>query len=136
MNPWRFLEYVTSGGRNPLRDWYLSQDDAVRSALDFTIHQLRVTDDWLEPKRKSSKRQFSPLVNEHAGLGELRFWPDDGRKFRVPGIYRPNEREFIMFAGCEKRFGGLIQIPNDAFDVALKLKKEFEAGHGGVIVHV
>jgi hypothetical protein len=136
MVPWRFLDYVTIDGRNPIQEWYAMQDDAVKAALDFTIHQLKVTDDWLLPKRRKSAKQFSLLDGKHSGLGELRFWPEDRRIFRVPGIYRQTEREFIMFGGCEKRLRGIIQIPPDAFDVALKLKFALEAGKGRVIDHV
>lgn len=136
MSPWHFLDYVTPDGRNPIQAWYEAQDEAVQAALDFTIKQLEVTDDWLWPQNKKLQRQFKILDGKHVGLTELRFWPDDGRTFRVPGIYRPTEREFVMFGGCEKRLRGIIHIPPDCFDVALKQKQALEAERGYTIEHV
>ena len=131
MTPWRFMDYVTPRGENPIQAWYAKQDPDVQAALDFTIHQLKVTDDWVEPGCK----QFSLLEHKHAGLSELRFWTSK-RKFRVAGLYRPNHRDFIMFVGCEKWLRGIFKYkPTNAFDAAMKFKNAFEAGKGYAIDH-
>jgi hypothetical protein len=125
------MDYLTADGRNPILEWYADQDSEVQAALDFTMHQLKVTDDWTEPPCK----QFSVLERKHAGLSELRFWTGN-RKFRVAGLYRPNRRDFIMLVGCEKWLRGIFYKPTGAFDLAMKYKQDFEAGKGHVVEHI
>lgn len=113
-----------------MQEWYAAQDDKVRASFDFTLYQRRVTDDWINPNPKSARKQFKTLDREHLGLAELRFGCEDGRDFRVAGLYRPDQREFVLFTGLAKKWRGLIQEPPDAFDVAMKYKKQFEVGIG------
>jgi hypothetical protein len=131
MIPWRFMDYVMPSGRNPVKEWSAAQGDEVRAALKFTIYQLRVTADWVDPET----RRFSLLKGKHLGLSELRFWTEDGRKFRVFGLYRPNNHDFVCFVGCEKWMRGSIYKPFGAIDLAMKHKKNFDAGKGQIIDH-
>src|SRR5437588_13111097 len=102
MPAWRFFDYVTEGGANAVQEWYAAQEAEAQAGLDQTILLLRGVPDWLNPERK----EFAELFKKHAGLFEIRFWPFGRfRKFRVAGIYRPNESEFILLTGCEKRMG-------------------------------
>jgi hypothetical protein len=126
------MDYVTPGGRNPVREWSEAQGDDVRAALYFTICRLRGTDDWVKPETK----RFSLLDGKHLGLSELRFWTDDGGKFRVAGLYRPTHRDFICFVGCQKWWRGSIYKPLRPFDLAMKYKKDFDAGKGQIVDHI
>jgi len=135
MIPWRFLDYVSPSGANLRQQWYDTQDDEVRAAFDFTVEQLRVTDDWFYPKDKKVKKKFKILDGKQAGLGELRFWTH-GRTFRVPGIFRPTDREFVMFGGCEKQWGGAIHIPADAFETAQRNRLAYESGQGHTVDYI
>lgn len=140
MTPWAFAEYVTEGGVNLIRNWYANQGDQVRAEFDVTVAVVRETRDWLEPEVEALKL----LTGKHGGLGlgEIRFWIEERapraprtkrRRFRVPGIYRPTQREFILILGCEKF--GMNTVPVGAFDLAAKYKKEFDDGRGWTHEH-
>jgi hypothetical protein len=137
MNPWRFWEYVTEGGRNLTREWYGQQDASVQAALDNAVLLLQGTDNWTEPEIST----FKELTEKHVGLSEIRFSIKAGRwspqrRFRPVGLYRPQQRDFIFILGCEKKMGGLIYIPLNAFDSALKYKADFENGKGELCEHL
>lgn len=131
MSAWQLLDYVTAVGENPFRRWYEEQDAEVQATLDAVVMHLRGVDDWIKPRLKA----FRELKREHAGLGEIRFWPYGPlRKFRVAGIYKGASYEFIFLTGCEKQMGHY--IPVDAFDLALAYKDDFNAGKGTLIEHI
>lgn len=135
MDPWRIWDYVTAQGRNLLQDWYGVQDEGVQAAFDNVVLLARATDDWVEPPQW----WFSELTKKHVGLSEFRFTVKGRmfeRKFRPAGIFRRTEREFIFILGCEKKMGGLVYVPDRAFDTALKYKSDFEAGVGDRHEHV
>ena len=135
MSQWRLWDYVTEDGRNLLLEWYAEQDESVQARLDHVVLLAKAEDDWIEPE----KRWFSELTKKHAGLSEFRFTVEGrfvDRKFRPVGLFRPHTREFIFILGCEKKLGGLIYVPDKAFDTAMKYKADLEAGHGGIDEHV
>ena len=137
MTPWMFRDYVTADDHDVFDEWYSAQDDAVQAALDATLYLLRATNDWLDER----VGEFKQLTGKHAGLSEIMFdiqarqpggrqWTK--RRFRPAGLWRPEQRDFILFVGCEKRLRGLIYIPAGAFDRALEYKVAFEQGKGGL----
>jgi hypothetical protein len=131
MEPWRLLEYVDASGRNPFREWYVTQPVAVRAALDAQVAFLMSTDNSLR-----KKKIFLRLFREHVGLHEIRFWPypeEPKRKFRVVGLYRPDRREFVFFGACEKQLG---VYKSDAFGRAKQNLDEFLAGKGMASVRI
>jgi hypothetical protein len=133
MTPWRLLDYITESRINPIQDWYATQPDVVQVAFETTILTLKGTDDWLNPSRKA----FKELFRDHAGLSEILLFPDGLWplfKFRVAGLYRPQEREFIFLVGCKKRIRSY--TPPGAFDIAMEYKKAFDAGKGTTREHV
>ena len=125
------MDYVTIRGQNPVREWIAAQGKEVRASLNFLVYQLRVRDNWLEPEFNG----FSLLKGKHLGLGELRFWTEDERKFRIAGLYRPEHRDFICLVGCQKWHRGSIYKPFGAFDLAMKHKRNFDAGKGEIVDH-
>lgn len=138
MSLWRFFDYCTEDGVNLIQVWYLEQDGKVRAAFDATVFVLGATKDWEDPKVK----EFKLLQNRHAGLAELRFDIDVRpprapksykRRFRPVGIWRPEQRQFILLLGCEKT--RLTYTPAGAFDTALKYKRQFEQGRGWIREH-
>lgn len=133
MSPWQVLEYVSEDGRNQFREWFdgcLKENE--RATLDATLDILKASADWLKPRRKT----FEPLTKKQKGLHEIRFFPyeSDFIKFRAVGIYRPNERQFILLGGCTKRLG--LYSPRGAFETAKQNHEAFEAGIGTICEHV
>lgn len=130
---WSFKDYITESYVNVIQDWYEKQDDIVRANFDATLFILQNTTDWLG--RQTKGRRFKVLTERHIGLSELiidipvqvgkmRF----KRHIRPAGIWRPENHDFIFLIGCEK--SGKVYNPENAFDVALKYKAEFEEGRG------
>jgi hypothetical protein len=56
------------------------------------------------------------------------------QKYRVIGVLARENHEFILFGACHK--WRLFTVPLDAFDSALRLKKDFYLGRGGLREHV
>ena len=135
MSLWTFSAYHLEGGTCPIRDWYANQDARVQAAFDATLAVLSATEDW------ENADEFGVLKRDHAGLGEIRFYLEDRtgrrgarppiRRFRPVGIWPPiSEGTFILLLGCEK-FRGVL-CPENAFDLALRYKRDLEAGIGKV----
>lgn len=138
MKLWRFLDYQTEDGRNLTREWYETQDAFVQVAFDATLRILRAESDWSQ-----MEEEFKVLTRAHSGLCEIRFYVDvydrvrrryRRRRFRPVGIWRPEERVFILILGCEK--SRMNYAPHDAFGWALRLKADLEAGKGELHEHV
>ncbi len=136
MSRWSFIDYYTDDDppRNPMREWYDSQDAAVRAQLNATLITLAGIEDWTDRDVKEFKF-FED--GDFAGLGELRFYIIQNgkkRRFRIPGIWRRERHEFILLVGCEK--SGRIKIPPNAFEVAMSLKLAWEQdGRGSLHEH-
>ncbi len=139
MSAWRFLDYYIAGEPpvNVTGEWYKAQEPIVRAAFDATIRTLEGSEDW------SEMEEFKYFdTGPFAGLGELRFnlEPTKANKlstkrhFRIPGIWKPEEKIFILLGGCEK--SGRIKIPQDTFEQAMKMKNDFELyGRGKIDDH-
>jgi hypothetical protein len=139
MGAWRFLDYYTdeSPPVNVTRKWYAAQEPQVMAAFEATITTLEGSEDWTEMQ---GFKYFE--TGPFAGLSELRFhvWERHPgtkrlakRRFRIPGIWRSEEKLFILLGGCEK--SGRIKIPQDAFEQAMKRKIDFEHGKGKIDDH-
>jgi hypothetical protein len=136
MTPWRILEYVTEGAVCPFQRWYDTLDVEAQAAFDDTMLQLAVIDDWSDREGK----EFRQFTRKEAGLSEIRFLVfgaferrnhrPSRRRFRALGLYRPDQSEFILLCGYEKRLGGYVLIPADALEYAMKQKQNFDAGKG------
>jgi hypothetical protein len=136
MARWRFLDYYTDANppKCPIWDWLGKQDKRTLAAFDATRGILQGVPNWDDPEVLEFKFfRDGPF----AGLGELRFHIFEKvaatkkqikRRFRIAGIWRPDEHEFIMLTGCEK--SGKIKIPQDAFEQAMALKLAFEQEKG------
>jgi len=122
------MDYWPKAGRNPIAKWYGTQDDEVRAEFDVTVHFLEETEDW----ETDEVKEFKQLTGEHLGLSEIKLKVGK-RKFRLLGIYLPEQRQFVFLAGLEK--SGRVRIPDDAFEVALEYKRRFEAGEGFTYEH-
>lgn len=145
MGRWEFLDYHTDENppKYPIRDWMAKQDRRVIQALEATITTLKGARIWDDPKvlefRLFKEGQF-------VGLSELRFSIEDvnpfnpkqkkkiKRRFRIAGIWRPEDHDFILLTGCEK--SGYMKIPPDAFEQAMAMKIAYERdGRGDVDEH-
>ncbi len=110
------------------------QDLSVQAEFDATVATLAATVDWRKTK------SFAPLKRKHAGLGEVRFsvrtkrhGKETVRRFRLAGIWREQEAEFIFLIGSEKAHG--IYTPSNAFDLAVAYKAKLENGEGEICEH-
>jgi hypothetical protein len=136
---WEFFDYVTEDGENLIRAWYIDQDLAVQAQFDVTLTLLGAIADWED----EIVEEFKPLINEHIGLGEIRFYIDERRpgakkatkrRFRPVGIWPPpKDFAFILLLGCEKK--RTAYIPARAFDSALRYKAALENGKGIICEH-
>ena len=125
------MQYLTDDCRCPIVEWYGTQDPDVQAAFDVLVKELSATEDWDAPKQ--SKRKYRVLTRTHAGLCELIFKVDK-RKFRPLGILQPELKTFILLTACEHQRGS--NIPEDAFDEALKFRRLFEEGRGVTREHI
>lgn len=133
MAAWAFRRYVTEGNRDPVKEWYDAQDDAVQAEFDAALLILRATHDW------SRKKRVKKLTGRHRGLTEIIVNLSVGRgvrrRLRPVGIWRPEHGDFILLMGCEKKMRGSVYIPSGAFDTAMDYKAAFEAGKGSLRDH-
>jgi len=123
---WEFKDYVTADQRSPILEWYGTLDEDVQAAFDLLVKGMAETEDWDEVKPR--RRKYKELTRQHEGLCEL-FLKVNERSFRPIGILRRETREFIFLGGCEKVGQGATD-PEEAFDSALRLKQQFDAGRG------
>jgi hypothetical protein len=123
---WQFRDYVTEDRRSPLLEWYGMLDEEAQAAFDVLLKTLSETEDWDEVK--STRRKYKELFGQHAGLCEI-ILTVNRRKFRPLGILIRGTQEFILLGGAEKIGHGTTD-PEGAFDMALRLKKQFDEGRG------
>lgn len=135
MRKWRFMDYCMASGINLIQRWYDAQEKEVQAAFDATRYILAGTEDWLD----SSVHEYRELKREHSGLGEVCFdiqvylphaRKGYKRRFRIAGFLDVQTRTFIMFNACEKT--RIEYKPTDAFDIAIKCKRQWEQGKGGL----
>src|SRR5260370_37774164 len=143
MRPWSLLDHVTPEGRNSYQEWYGTLDPDAHAAIDRTVSELSEGyDDWTDREGK----EFRQFTEEEVGLSAIRisilaepkrrkFIPHK-RRIRVLGLYRPELSEFIFLGGFEKTYGGLIKIPANALERAMKRKQQVEDGEGSTREHV
>lgn len=86
-------------------------------------------------------KEFKELGPPHKGLSELRIdlQIQSGKRqykrhIRVAGLWLPEDHEFILLLGSEK--SGRIYCPNNAFNIAEDLKRDFEHGRGSLIERI
>ena len=101
------------------------------------VRDLRRRDDWLNPPAKD----FCLLTGAHSPLAEIRYRADDldprtgktlkKRRIRPVGLYRPDERDFILFGGAEEAPNGEY-IPENGFERAKRLWADFQQGKGAI----
>jgi hypothetical protein len=123
---WEFKDYVTEYQKSPYLEWYGTLDEDVQAAFDLFLKTMAETEDWDEVKLK--RRKYKELTRQHQGLCEL-ILKVGSRSFRPLGILRRETREFIFLGGCEK-LGQDQTDPKGAFDSALYVKEQFDAGRG------
>src|SRR5271157_4273762 len=124
MAHWRFLDYYTEDDADPFNQWYALQGEQVQAGFDATISILGEIETWDDPNYPVSAFKVLTRNPQHAGLSELIFEATIGnrkRQYRVIGIWRREQRDFIMLTGFEK--SGRSTNPPNAFEVAVKLRK-------------
>ncbi len=132
---WRFLEYQTDEQERHFRDWYELQIPIIQATLDATLVTLGATENWDDPELENFK-VFTRKPG-HLGLAQVQFEIIQGKKkrqFRVLGLWRQEQREFILLVGFEKN--GRSPNPPNAFEVAQDLRMQIEDGRGLIYDHV
>ena len=128
------MDYITQDGQNLIRDWYVGlDDDSIRARFDTTLAILGATNDWTA----RGMEEFKILTGAHAGLSEIRInmkVNSRKRRFRPVGLWSEEESLFIFLLGCEK--SGRIHMPQNAFNLALHYKTQYEQGVGGLCEHI
>ncbi|HEY0704254.1 MAG TPA: type II toxin-antitoxin system RelE/ParE family toxin [Candidatus Acidoferrales bacterium] len=124
---WRFVEYVTEEEprRCPIIEWYGTLDPEVQAEFDIQVKALSEIDNWDDARPK-----YKELDRQHAGLCELRLKVGK-RHFRPIGVLLREERTFVFLGGCEKKGRGTTD-PEQAFEIAMNLKRQLEAGKGAL----
>jgi len=135
---WKFQDYVAVDNSVPVDDWYMSLLPAERAEFDVAIDFLGRIGDWDSVKK--SERKYKELERELEGLTEIKFDTTVQRggknltkRFRLVGILRRDQKEFIFLGGFQKGHSG--PIPNDAWERLLKHKEDFENNRGKVRDH-
>lgn len=132
---WRFLEYQTDEGECHFRDWCRVQSPAILATLEATLVTLGATENWDDPELKNFK--VFTRKPEHLGLAQVQFEVIQGtkkRQFRVLGLWRQEQKEFVFLMGFEKK--GRSPNPPNAFEVALDLRMQIEDERGLIYDHV
>jgi hypothetical protein len=140
MKPWRFLDYWPEEGHNPIREWCAAQEERVQAEFDAALAALAQTPDWLAP---GNQDLFRPLTRGESGLGEIVFQFDwklprrpkpTRRRFRVFGILRSDDREFVLLVASEKQRGNY--NPSNAPQKANEYRLAYERGEGETNEHI
>lgn len=111
MQRWKLQQYVTSGGRGAIEDWYKKLPPGARADCDTFLKLMVKLKSW-------EKMPAFKLLG--GGLSELR-WKSGGVQYRILG-HRLREHEFLMLIGCTHK--QKIYDPPDAFQTAKRRLKE------------
>jgi hypothetical protein len=127
MPPWIFREYLTEPPvRSPFLIWYGTLQPSEQAEVDVLIKEMAATEDWDDVR--PSRKKYKQLTKKHAGLCEL-ILKIGKRQFRILGVRRIENQEFILLGGLEKAGRGTSN-PEDAFELAMLMKDAFRAERG------
>ncbi len=115
---WKFADYLSPSGENPLSDWkqrILSVQQ--RADIDALLGILRKTRIW-------SPAVFRPRMRGYDELSEIRL-KSDGIQIRLVGCFKPGFR-YILLIGCTHK--QQIYDPKDALKTAERRKRQIDRG--------
>ncbi|MBI3799143.1 MAG: type II toxin-antitoxin system RelE/ParE family toxin [Deltaproteobacteria bacterium] len=123
---WRFRDYMSRSGRNPIGDWYKGLSPQAKADFDRLLQILERTREWREPafKRLQGKK--------YRGLGELR-WLTERVQYRVIGCNGPGRGEYTLLIGCTHK--SQVYNPPNALDTAAQRMKSLQSGEGSTCEH-
>lgn len=113
MKLWTFLEFVTTGNRGVITEWYGGLAAEAQQDFDDLLRYLAVT-----PYRLWERPKYA-TISGFAGLGKLRFKANK-IQYRPIGFFGPATGQFTLLIGAEER--GNKWVPRDAPDQALRRK--------------
>jgi hypothetical protein len=119
---WTFNEFVSSGDRPTITEWYSSLNPAVQAIFDDRLAFLAI-----HPRTQWQMPEFRILSGREGreGLSEIR-WKACGVQWRVLGFFSPGVMDYIMLIGCNHRQNRY--DPTDALETAIRRKKSVERG--------
>ncbi len=118
MKLWTFQEFLTTGGRGVISEWYLELTDEAQQDFDDLLIYLAVT-----PRHLWERPKFA-LVAGFNGLGKLRF-KANRVQYRPIGFFGPYAGQFTLLFPAEER--NMRFVPPDAPEQALRRKTAVEA---------
>src|SRR2546425_2772036 len=126
---WTFREFLSSGGRPLISEWYLSLLQPVRAVFDDRLDFLAIHErkDWQLPEFRMLRGKEGK-----AGLSEIR-WESEGTQWRILGFFRPGRMQYTMLIGCthrQKQYD-----PRDPLETAIRRKKSVERGERTTILY-
>jgi len=126
---WTFLEFVSSGGRPQITDWYSNLPPDVQAVFDDRVGFLAIHErkDWQLPEFRMLRGKEG-----RAGISEIR-WDVGGVQWRVLGFFGSSRMQYTMLIGCthkQKQYD-----PRDAADTAIRRKKSIERGERTTVIY-
>ena len=123
---WTYLEFLTTGGRSAITEWYDDLADEAQQDFDDLLRYLAVT-----PRHLWERPKFAPVTG-HGGLGKLRF-KANRIQYRPIGYFGPKAGQFTLLIGAEER--NRRWVPRDAPNQASNRRAIVEADNHRIRVY-
>ncbi len=118
MKLWTFQEFLTTGGRGVISEWYSELAVEAQQDFDDLLRYLAVT-----PRRLWERPKFAPVTG-YNGLGKLRF-KANRIQYRPIGFFGLHSGQFTLLFPAEER--NMRFVPSDAPEQAMRRKMIVEA---------
>ncbi len=115
------MEFLTSGGRGVITDWYADLSVEAQQEFDTLLRFLAVT-----PRNMWTRPEYSPLTPE---ISELRFKANNVQH-RPLGFFLIDLKQYVMVIGSTKK--GKIYTPREAIDTARNRKQMISDGRSQI----
>jgi hypothetical protein len=129
MQAWRLFDYHPEPGNRPIEDWYQGQSEEVQAEFDMALLAFSAAGDWTDAA------EITALEGTFLGLYQIHIdipLPNgDELQYAVIGAWRPDSRNFVLFAVCEVE-GHNYDPP---LDIPLSCKQAWEKGKGETSEH-
>jgi len=121
---WTFMEYISSGGRGVISEWYKELSIEAQAEFDDTLRFLAAT-----PRSQWQRPEYSPLSK---GISEIRFKANN-KQYRPLGFFIAEKQQYVLVIGATKKMN--VYTPADAIKTAGKRMKEIHEGRSEIIIY-
>ena len=105
MQYWTIKTFVTTSGKNVVKEWVQNQPKGAQAAIDIRLRHLQTQKLWgMRPyaaKRKGTDCIYEVIIN----------WKKD--KYRPLGFFGPKSGEFTLLVGAQEKDWKLVPITSD-----------------------